>query len=162
MAQYITFNLGDNKDATVEIQTIPAVRLTVKLKHTPCCEGCLYLDINFCYSIGNIYQEITYMRIHPGSPDPSDVKFINTLITGMKNNINVTKHWKNVRWSADIMYWLQLLYTPEKSGGDTTLSISLCEESKEQFIDELQGLIHILKTIKNKGDLSYRGNFQPR
>lgn len=153
MTQNITFNLGDNKDASVDVQTIPKVRLKIKLDFESIDYNHQTININFCFYANDMYHEITYLKRPIYGTYPTDISNINNLILGMKNKLNVKG---KINWITEDMYWIQSLsrkYQDPYDGGWAKFKIKLCEESQEQFIDELRGLIHILNTINNKANI---------
>ncbi len=152
MAQNITFNLGDNKDASVNIQIIRAVRLEIKLDFKSIDYGHQTLDIMFCYYLDNINLKITYLRRPIYCIYTEDIPTVRNLIHSMKKKLS--SYGSIINWIATDMYWIHSSdrrYQDPVDGSYTKFKIKLCEESKKQFIDELQGFIHILNTIDNKG-----------
>lgn len=150
----INIHLGDNKDCTVSIDTTPEWHLKIQLEHITNYYHNLghNFRINMCYSMKNIYGFKYIITCHEDYYNictfVKDIERIKCLIHYMQNNINSNMYILSTSVYRDNNWWIHSNYTGDL--GNNSFTIWLCDKSKNGFIKELKGLIHILQTIEQK------------
>lgn len=168
----ITINLG--ADAKVDIEIIPSYKMIIKIapviffKH-----GQSYLSFIIAYYTNGIKIQpfLTQYggRIYIGNEDTeknhkqhtsSEMSRINRqkiwhlkkFIKYFKENKSIkSRHWINeCAWLPKINIWRAGYVKPSGEYVYNVCKFQLCDDSKEQFIKELQGLLHVFNNIHIK------------
>ncbi len=142
MASIVNIQLG-NGDNVVEMKTTPTFRLEMKAKikmfyNKHCIEWNVFYYVNGEKNpLIKIYYGQTGLRERNLEPYYRLKKFIQN----MESNVSCEDN--AIKWYNNTKRWVHIIPNTFK----TKLCITLCNDAKQQFIQEMKGILHVARGI---------------